>query len=624
MLESKFDMPTQGRGHGTQAKRLNSMNITPEQRTIGKENFYEALGYTRREFLAGTVAAAATGGAGLGAMYFGYGATVERPLRIGIIGTGDEGGVLIGSLNPDYVDVVAIADIRPYNRHRAFHGDVNNPAARPGLMKQYGWSQAEADKVKVYEDDYEDLINDDNVEAVIIALPLWLHDVAAFKAMRAGKHVLCEKLMAQTVARCKEMARLAEELKAKGSSNPIVLAVGHQRHYSILYANAVDQIRRGLIGDLHHIRAQWHRANLPGNDSWSPSLPCPRIDKSEMTALERKAKAAGGQPELDKLRDQYKMLRELWAAEDALAKVAKSTDPAVVAAAEAKVADKLRQFEDIAVNAAKYGYVTKSLPDGRERSALEELIRWRLWDRTAAGLMAELGSHQLDASSIFVTGSQRDDGGKVYPLSVQGVGIRSLFPADRDVDDHVHCNYEFPGPGYYEDVTKQGTKDEKVADTNKKIVVTYSSINGNGFGGYGEVVMGTKGTLILEREQEVLLYGGDANTKIEVVPGKDGKPAMATYETGGGAAVAQAATPKNVSRGYREEIEHWAWCIRNPAPENVPRCTPKVAMADAIIALVSNQAMKEQRRIEFDYKWFDIHDDATPEGDAPRKTSELA
>ena len=95
---------------------------------------------------------------------------------------------------------------------------------------------------------------------------------AIFKAMRAGKHVLTEKLMGQTVSRCKEMGRLAEESQDT-NGNPIVFAVGHQRHYSVLYANAVDQIRRGLLGDLHHIRAQWHRGNLPGNDSWCPPMP---------------------------------------------------------------------------------------------------------------------------------------------------------------------------------------------------------------------------------------------------------------------------------------------------------------------------------------------------------------
>ena len=60
-------------------------------------------------------------------MYFGYD-KVKDPVRVGVIGTGDEGNVLIGAVTPDYVQVVAIADIRPYNIHRAFHGDWASPA----------------------------------------------------------------------------------------------------------------------------------------------------------------------------------------------------------------------------------------------------------------------------------------------------------------------------------------------------------------------------------------------------------------------------------------------------------------------------------------------------------------
>ena len=75
------------------------------------------------------------------------------------------------------------------------------------------------------------------------------------------------------------------------------------------------------------------------------------------------------------------------------------------------------------------------------------------------------------------------------------VGNRSIFPDDREVDDHVYCMFEYPAPDYAE-------------NPNKKIVVTYSSINGNGFGGYGEVVMGTEGTLILEQEQNVMPLQG--------------------------------------------------------------------------------------------------------------------
>ena len=156
---------------------------------------------------------------------------------------------------------------------------------------------------------------------------------------------------------------------------------------------------------------------------------------------------------------------------------------------------------------------------------------------------------------------------------MQGIGFRSLFPADRDVDDHVHCNFEFPARGYYEDITKQ----DKVADPNKKIVVTYSSINGNGFGGYGEVVMGTKGTLILEREQEVLLFsGGDANTKIEVRDDKGGKPAMTTYETGGGAGGgpgghAEERQPRLQGRDRALGVVHSQPVAREPAAVHARR-----------------------------------------------------
>ena len=50
--------------------------------------------------------------------------------------------------------------------------------------------------------------------------------------------MLTEKLMGHSVAECKEMARVAQQ-------TDMILATGHQRHYSILYDNAVDMIRAG-------------------------------------------------------------------------------------------------------------------------------------------------------------------------------------------------------------------------------------------------------------------------------------------------------------------------------------------------------------------------------------------
>ncbi len=65
-------------------------------------------------------------------------------------------------------------------------------------------------------------------------------------------------------------------------------------------------------------------------------------------------------------------------------------------------------------------------------------------------------------------------------------------------------------------------------------------------------------------------------------------------------------------------MEHFAWCIRNFDYEhNKPKCHPKVAMADAIIALTTNMAVRDGRRIEFKPEWFDIDSDETPEGIKP-------
>ncbi len=572
------------------------MNLTPEERAVGKENFEDAIGsdLTRRSFLKGTMAATVAG-AGLGAMYFGYdkGGPPKEPLRVGFIGTGDEGNVLLGALHSaetrKYIDVVAISDIRPFGVHRAFWGDHSSANAlerRPGLISIYGWKdETEARKhVTVYEKDYMDLLNDKNVEAVVIALPLHLHAEAAIKAMRKGKHVLTEKLMGHSIHECKEMGRVAKETGK-------ILAVGHQRNYSILYDNAKWLIRNGLLGNIHHIRAQWHRGNLPGHDSWQQPLPTD-----------------------DSLAKQLKKL------EEQIAEVKKGKKNAALNAADFEKANKLAaqlaaQIADKSVDAGHYGYQEITLADGHPRSALEELIRWRLWNRTGGGLMAELGSHQLDAAGILISAVHEAEGdskvkhGHATPLTVTAVGGRHIFPADRDCEDHVYCMYEFKGKGYDK-------------DPNKKIVVTYSSINGNGFGEYGEVVMGTEGTLVLETEQDALLFKTPSTTtRIKVSKDKEGKPALDTAETKPAGIVGKAAIEgAPISRGYTEELEHWAWCIKNPSRENMPRCTADVALGDAVIALTSNIAIhdpEKRARIEFKDDWFKIESDETPEGIKP-------
>ncbi len=575
------------------------MYLSPEDKAIGRENFNAALGSKplRREFLKKAFKDDVRSGKGLGSQYFGYGTSVSEPVRVGVIGTGDEGCVLIGAINPKYIAVKSVADIRPYNIWRAFNGDHYSETAlkyRPGLMEVYGWkNEAEAKKnVKVY-GAYEELIEnakEDGLEAVIISLPLHLHAPAAVAAMKAGLHVMTEKLMAHSVHECKEMARVAKQ-------TDLLLATGHQRHYNILYDDAVDMIRKELLGELHYIRAQWHRGNLPGKDSWRPPMPkAAKPDDSLADSLDLKLKSWSAK--LESLKRKKHRTAAEW---------------------EKKVAQVRAQMEDAVVEAEKFGYQELEIKDASgklvyARPAIEELIRWRLWNRTGGGLMAELGSHQLDAASIFIAAAH--DGRKQYPLSVAGSAGRPLFPPNREVEDHVYCVFEFPAPGY------------DPADPNKakkKIGVQYASINGNGFGGYGETVFGTEGTLLLETEKEAMLYrthSTDSKTRVVIPKARDnprrGLPTLQINDDGDpeSEAIGTLGTLP-AERGYTEELEHWAWCIRNRAPENLPRCHPKLALSDAVIALVTNIAAREGRRIEFQKEWFDPDNDETPEDVKP-------
>ena len=103
------------------------MYLSPEEQAIGHENFYAAVGSEP------SAAICSEGHQGRGRLRPRHGpallrlrASVSEPVRVGVIGTGDEGSVLLGAINPKYIAVKAIADIRPYNLWRAFHGDYSS------------------------------------------------------------------------------------------------------------------------------------------------------------------------------------------------------------------------------------------------------------------------------------------------------------------------------------------------------------------------------------------------------------------------------------------------------------------------------------------------------------------
>ena len=148
--------------------------------------------------------------------------------------------------------------------------------------------------------------------------------------------------------------------------------------------------------------------------------------------------------------------------------------------------------------------------------------------------------------------------------------------------------------------------------------------------------MGSRGTMIVEQEKEILLYkeidrntwkpglGSPKTTTVTVENGKAGKPVVEASPSAAGPSAASSLgnlATADPSRGYREELEHFAYCIRHGNASNVhdvpdkdkPRCRGEVALADAVIALTSNLAMRQKRRIDFNPNWFDWQSPEVPE-----------
>lgn len=499
------------------------MYLTTDQTEIGKINFLTALGTIRGDWLRKSLEHTDPG-----PYYFGYG-TVDKPVKAGIVGTGDEGcQALIEQSSPAYLEYVAYHDIRPTSVNRG----------RRTFAGLYGEEQAK--KIKFYEK-WEEMLADKDLEAIVIATPLWTHHRFAIEAMQAGKHVLCEKLMSRYIKDGKAMVRTADETKK-------ILSIGHQRHYSALYDNALAVIRSGVLGEIRFIRALWHR-----NNTW------PRVGFRDPVDL--------SQPE---------QIHDGWYKE-------------------------IRDIDRSGVDPKKYGY-----------DSIEQLVRWRLYDKTGGGLMAELGSHQLDACSLFLGG--------VHPRKVTAIGGKHFYEDDRECEDHVYCTYEFPHP---QDSNRTG------------VVVTYSSINTNSMEGYGEQVMGTKGSLLIMNERDVMLFKertkGDPTpseeTHITVAKGDKGSSLKGTENLSlpTEAALAKVAlehgaffTPVGkkesmVNRGYKNEIEAFAFAIRNP--DFKIRCDGRVALADAVMALTANVAMRNRAPIDFKDAWYDPASEEAPDAE---------
>lgn len=150
-------------------------------------------------------------------------------VRIGIIGAGLRSGIAKYWHNPGgKSEVVSAADVS-LERLKTFREKINEHA--------------------YITTDYNELLARTDVDAVAILSPDYLHEEHAIAALKAGKHVYCEKPLAITVEGCD---RIIEQAEKAGKH----LMVGFNMRYMSMYQTMKEIIDSGVIGD---IKAVWVR-----------------------------------------------------------------------------------------------------------------------------------------------------------------------------------------------------------------------------------------------------------------------------------------------------------------------------------------------------------------------------
>ena len=132
----------------------------------------------------------------------------------------------------------------PYRVDMAALGGRSADAAR-AAADRLGWSSVETD--------WRALIARDDVDLVDVCTPGDTHAEIAIAALEAGKHVLCEKPLANTVEEAEEMVRAAEAAAARGVRS--MVGFNYRRVPALSLAQRI--IASGRLGDLRHVRAQY-------------------------------------------------------------------------------------------------------------------------------------------------------------------------------------------------------------------------------------------------------------------------------------------------------------------------------------------------------------------------------
>ncbi len=115
--------------------------------------------------------------------------------------------------------------------------------------------------------DYDAFLAQADMDAVLIASPVFSHCEQVVKAARAGKHVLCEKPLARTVGECDAMITACREAG-------VVLMVAFMKRFDKSFRLAKEMVDAGELGEVFQVRCDWSWAtNQPGGEGWRIRLP---------------------------------------------------------------------------------------------------------------------------------------------------------------------------------------------------------------------------------------------------------------------------------------------------------------------------------------------------------------
>lgn len=184
---------------------------------------------TRREALGGTA-----GSLLITTPKVAFGTQANSAVSFGIIGTGGRGRYVGTHMaNDPRTRLVAICD--------RFSDRIDE-----GKTKVPG-----ADKARAYKD-YQELLNQQDIDAVLIATPVFLHPEHFEAAVKANKHIYCEKPAGADVAGVKRLMR-AGDMADKSKT----IQFGFQQRFSPEYLKAKEMVDGGKIGEMKMLMSFW-------------------------------------------------------------------------------------------------------------------------------------------------------------------------------------------------------------------------------------------------------------------------------------------------------------------------------------------------------------------------------